>query len=491
MSNCIVEKGRLRKRPGYGKFPSDHAGFGEAVMGLFACQDDDKVQFLYALTPTAAYVYNEGSKAWDPLSGATLNGTSETLYTFEFSQGKMVFSQGVDKVQAVTLTLSSPSYADLDANCPAARYLCRFADRLNLGHTYESSIQKPYRLRRSVSGNHADWTGLGSGFRDYPESFYHLHGLKKLGTQLISYYEKGIESAVRQINAAAPYRHELRVEDIGLQAPHTLRGRNDLHFFLGNDDFYSFNGATPLPIGQAIRNDVFQLINTSQYHKMFGHISNLTQEYSSFLVSGGQSYPDHAWVFNWGRGIWYRWNFPNHSHRCAVTHRVEDAVTIDELVGTIDEQAWEFDSLAVQGDYPAMYTGAQDGYVYRWSTVNTSDDGDEIYSYWTSQDFTAERVFQTPGKKIILERIVVEFVGIGQAFDLEFEYSIDGGETWTIADTVTAGNFASGLHTLLATRRVSGDRIRFRVSQTSATESFIITKFECEFSLDEGRENAA
>jgi len=485
MQNCVVVKGLLSKRPGYRRMPGDHAGFGEPVVGLFATQDVDKVQYLYAATLTKIYRYDFVPAVWTQVTGPALTGASDNLFSWENSQAKVVFSQGVDHVKV--MDFAGASYADLSVNAPAAKYLCRFNGRLNLAHTREGTVNFPYRHRRPVRDNHTDWNGLGAGFRDQSEFPYHIQNMKKLGSAMILYYEQGIEAALEQANAAAPFRYEVRATDIGVYSARTLAGWNQQHFFLGGDDFYGFTGLDPQKIGLQVRDEVFRLLNPSRVHVGFGEVLPATTEYSAFLVGGGSVYPDHAWVFNWGRGIWYKWTVS--SHRCSAIYRLEDPLTIDELVGLIDEQNFAFDDAAIESLYPALVTGGQNGFVYRWSPIERSDDGASIPAYWTSHDFTAESVFNDPGVKLVLESITVEYVGIGQQFPLEFSFSLDGGTTWIFPVTVMSSVGIGGFRTLTVSRRVTGNRIRFKMAQDSAVDTFQVSKFEVEFTLDKAGES--
>ena len=127
--------------------------------------------------------------------------------------------------------------------------------------------------------------------------------------------------------------------------------------------------------------------------------------------------------------------------------------------------------------------------MYRWSPIERSDDGASIPAYWTSHDFTAESVFNDPGVKLVLESITVEYVGIGQQFPLEFSFSLDGGTTWIFPVTVMSSVGIGGFRTLTVSRRVTGNRIRFKMAQDSAVDTFQVSKFEVEFTLDKAGES--
>ena len=485
MQNCVVVKGLLSKRPGYLRLPAAHTGFNEPVLGLYATQDTNKIQYLYAATPTKIYRYDTTTNSWIQITGTPLTGGLDDLFSWENSQAKVVFSQGIDRIQI--MDYAGPTYALLNANAPAARYLCRFNGRLNAGHTLETGLSLPYRHRRPVRDDHTDWVGLGSGFRDQSEFPYHMQNMKKLGASMILYYEQGIEAALEQPNAAAPYRYEIRATDIGIYASRTLGAWNQQQFFLGGDDFYGFNGLDPQKVGLQIRDEVFRLLNPSRLQVCFGDVLPATTEYAAFLVSGGAQYPDHVWVFNWTRGIWYKWTVKD--HRCSAIYRLDDPLVIDELVGTIDDQNFEIDAFAIQSSYPSLMTGHQAGFVYRWSPIYRSDDGLPIDCYWTSHDFTAESVFSEPGVKLVCEGITVEYVGMGQQFDLDFSFSTDGGTTWGVPVTLTSSVGNGGFRTMTLSRRVTGNRIRFRMQQRSAEQTFQVSKFEVEFTTDKAGES--
>ena len=488
MVNCSVFQGMLVKRPGYTQYRAGNASIGGAVTGLFSTQDVEDNTHLIALHSTGGRRYESSSASWAALTGPAMTGNSTLLFSFENSENKIVWSQGLDQVMVLS-PITGTAYAVLAAACPPAKFLCRFNNRLNLGMTVESAVTFPYRHRRPVSGDHTDWSGLGSGFRDQAEFPYHMRGLRKLGLNMCIYYERTIEACIAQPQATAPFRYETRIADVGLYAAFTLKGRNDLHFFLGNDNFYMFNGSQVKAIGNTIRDVIFSTLNPGELRRMFAEMLLDTQEYVAFLVTGSATQPNVAWVYNWDREVWYPWDIDG--PLCSTIHRLDDTLTIDELVGTIDQQSWQFDSRNMLSSYPAFLTGNDDGKVYLWSPSYPGDGGVAISCRWTSQDFTSENVFSMPGRKLTLNRLTTEYAGVGIAFTLSFYFSTDGGATWVGPYTFTGTAANSGFYTATIDRRVTADRIRFKFTHSSATEIFRISNFELEFELQDTQEYAA
>ncbi len=473
MLNCSVERGMLSKRPGYTQFGDTLA---EAVLGLYSTQDDENNTHFYAVTLTKVYKWNSGTSVWDELTGTALTGSSSSSISFETSQNRLVFANGIDKIQVVEF--SGTSFAVLNANAPICRYITRFANRLYAAYTVESGDTKPFRVRRPVALDHTDWTGVGSGFTDLDEFPHQLRGIKKLGTRMVVYTERSIIMAARTEIAAAPARFDIVIADVGNFSPHTLVGWKDEHMFLGTDDFYRFNGVQPIEMSLPVRDTIFTSLNPAGLLRNFSVARFETKEYISFLCSGAAVIPDTVWVYNKERSVWYPWSVSG--AKCATSHRLDDTATIDELVGTIDEQDWEFDTRDLEAQYPAMITGHSDGKIHIWSTQYKGDNGAVISCRWSSKDFTARDIDpQFSNNKVTLKHIAVSYQDQGEDFSLIFSYSTDGGATWTAGDTITFSTAGGTTRTLdkLITRQVTGNRVRFKFTQESASQGFSILSF--------------
>jgi hypothetical protein len=334
-----------------------------------------------------------------------------------------------------------------------------------------------------------------------------MRGIRKIGNGMAVYYERAIENSLAQPNAEAPFAYEGRVTEEGLYAPFTLAGKNNTHYGLGVSQVWEYNGSQIAEVMGQVRDSIFKSLNATQVKRMFGITTHDSQEYLAFVSDASSLNPNRVWVWNWQRQTALPWSIVG--YRCATTHRLDDPLTIDELVGTIDEQNWEFDSQQTLQAYPALLVGAVNGRVYRLSELSNVDGGladtliidelqgtmDElsgtfddmadnvvIQCKWTSHDFTSENVFNVPGRAITLEKITIEYQGTGTPLDVDISYSRDGGDTWEGTYKPQAGP-GSGVCTAHLTQQFTGDRVRFKFEHASKTASFRISKFEVEVQL--------
>jgi hypothetical protein len=477
MLNCIVRGETLRKRPGYSQF-GDQVD-GDPILGLFSTQDESDTTQLIGVHKDGVDKHTVGTDAWTAVGSAF--GTSITgdhLPTFAVSQNLFVIAQGDDKIQ-VTNTIANPTTVlDLNSGAPIAQFIARFADRLYAAFTNESSNDKPFRVRRPVASDHTDWTGVGSGFNDLAEFPYHIRGLAKHGAQLIVGTEEAIWLATRTGIAGAPARFDPVVTGVGIKSGHTLRSRGTDHAFLGTDNFYLFQGSGVRAIGNRIRDLVFNVLNVNKLRINFSIMKPDSQEYLTFLCTGSSPIPDSVWAWHWGKNIWYPWSV--NGPRCATIHRLDATRIWSGLIGSWAEQTWEWGASADQTDYPAMLTGHENGYAYQWDESFLSDAGSAIPCRWTSKDFTAEDL-GVRGRQLTLKTLQIVYKDTGTQFSLGVSCSTDGGATWGTVTIVTAGGGVAGYRSAFVYKQVTGDRIRWRITNSTTDETFQVILFNAEF----------
>lgn len=480
MLNMTFVAGRLRKRPGFTQFQSGNAAFGESVTGLASVQDDENATHLFAMTETDLWKYSAGGLNWTQMTGPALTGGATNLFTWEVSQNSLVFSQGVDQVQRMPFT--GTVYAILNANCPAARYMTRGANRLLIASTLEGGLRKPFRVRRPVAADHTNWTGVGSGFVDLDEFPYHIKNIKKLGTRVAVYVEKAIWIGTRTGQAAAPLDFQPIVTGSGLYVPHTLKDRKGVHMFMGQDEVYEFNGATVTPISQAVQYNLFQGLNASVLQRMFAEILMETQEYLLFVCTGSNSTPDRIWVYNYGRGAWYPWSCSG--PQCSTLHRLDSTITWDSISSSWDSYGVAWDSVTLSQSFPQMLTGHTDGKVYQWGLGLPSDAGAAIDCYWTSKQLHAGDIDPSfAGREVTLNGITFWYQSTGAPFSVDISYSTDGGQTWEATDTVSVSAMTTADRTFTVDRQVSGKTVTFRIRQNSATDLLVLTSMHPDLEL--------
>ena len=480
MSNCVVSGTELKKRPGYTQWGSGSVHASERVVGVFSTQDESNVTHFFATSQTELKKYDVSAGNWtSAFSGPALTGGSEKLMDWDVSQNSVVFCQGENQVLRVPFT--GTTYAILNTNCPAAYFMTRFADRLFIANTTESSNDKPFRVRRSVNGDHTDWTGLGSGFTDLAEFPYHIKGISKHGPGMIIATEGAIWLATRTGIAGAPARFDPIVTDVGVYAAYTLKSRGTDHVFMGNDNLYILTGNRAVPLGEPIRDEIFSINNVDQTHMNFSEMKVDTQEWLLFICTGNNEIPDTVWVWNWGKKAFYPWTVSG--PLCSTIHRMDASQAWQDLTTTWTTTTYQWSSSALQTNYPSLMTGHSDGKVYRWADDLLSDAGTSISCRWTSKDFTSVDIAGEPGHKITLRQVAITYKDLGTETTLRFYFSIDGGSSWTGPHSVTFGGGTEGYKTANIWNQTTGDRVRFKFENNTTNETFQIAAFNLCFEV--------
>jgi len=478
MNNCFIDGNTLAKRPGYEQWGSGAVHASERVTGIFSVQAEDDTTHLFVTSQTQLKKY-AGSNWSAAFSGPALSGGNEKLFDWTVSQNAVCFCQGSNQVLRVPF--SGTTYAILDTNCPPAYFLTRYADRLFLGYTVESGQPKPFRARRSVNGDDTDWTGIGSGFTDLSEFPYHIKGISKHGSSMIVATESAIWTGTRTSNAGAPVQFFPITTDVGVYAQYTLIGRGQDHLFLGDDNIYGLSGTTAVPIGERVRDTIFAILNVNKKHMDFSAVKVDSQEWLLFLCTGENEVPDTAWVWHWGKDAFYPWSV--NGPLCATIHRMDASRAWDDLTTTWAATTWEWASTAMQTNYPALITGHSDGKAYRWSEEFMSDAGTAIDCRWTSRDFGSDDLGAGPGHKVTLRQVAITYRDTGSPCTLKFYFSSDGGSSWAGPYPVTFGGGTEGYKTTNLWHQTTGDRIRFKIENNTADETFRISAFNLEFEV--------
>ena len=487
MLNCYVYEGRLRKRPGYAMFPLAMPSIGGSAVGIYSTQDEENNTHLIVVWQSGVKKYDFVAQVWNTLTG-TLSGGSDQWFTFETSQNNIVFSQGVDKIKKHDISTVNTVFADLSASAPIARYITRFADRLYAAYTVEGGVTKPFRIRRPVAGDHTNWAGAGSGFNDLTEWPYQLRGIRKLGEGMSVFTERSISLATRTGNALAPAAFSTKTEGVGLYAERTLCALpgSSGHIFMGNDDIYLWNGVQEKGIALPFRDYIFNSVTPSSIRANFAIVMSDTQQYLLFAAINAATVPNMIWVYHYGRNIFYPWSVEGPT--CSTLVRNDDTTTIDDLIGTIDQQNWEYDSRILASAYPSLLTGHSDGKVYKWGEQHNSDAGVPIRCLWTSRDFESDDIASDIAPhRITLRSLEVKYYDAGADFTIDLYYSTNGGGSWEgpypllcPTNLVSGGQACS-----VDSHQVTGERVRFKFEQTSLTESFQIIEFNVNLELRE------
>ncbi len=159
--------------------------------------------------------------------------------------------------------------------------------------------------------------------------------------------------------------------------------------------------------------------------------------------------------------------------------------TWDSMAGTWDSQTTAWDSASFQSSSKRIVFGDSSGNSTYLVNGTSSDNGTAISANFETKDFNAND-YGLPDLDTMMRWKGIEMWATGSTVTVE--YSIDGGESWVAAGTKTLGSYyptdASPINVYVD---VVSSRIRFRFSNGTVNETFLIKKYQVEATSREAR----
>ena len=260
-----------------------------------------------------------------------------------------------------------------------------------------------------------------------------------LGTYLQIYKT---ESGVRMFHVQSEIPQTFRDSDAsfnfltnllqGTYAYRSIVSHNNIHFFLGKDDVYAFNGETlqeishnPETGASRIIQTLLKEINKGLIHLCRGMYYPKFREYWLFVIRQGETYPTKTYVYSERYNAWYNFTFPKGIVALS-TFRRSPRVAIQDLVGNIEDQNWFLGDASISDIYEVPICSAADGDSYILEETLNSDfgytdestgafvQGTEIEPVVITRDF----VYRSLGRTDRTTRVIIDaealsiFVGI-------------------------------------------------------------------------------
>ena len=377
---------KLEKRPGYSVMGALISGCDIMLIDQYFHWDGG--DFLIAATPGGLFQFTAGAWALIPLAVADypggFAGTDSDFFVTEVVNNWFIFCNQVDPVGYWT---GAGDAQRLSADCPPCRAMRSYGDRLVIGHTFEG-VNRPYRVRWPVNGDITNWTGVGSGYTDSPfdESPDWIQQIEKMEDYCLVYKERSIFAGRRTGVATSPFSFTESLTNTGLLCKFSLVDLGDEHLFIGPDDAYSLTiSNTKKLMSEKVRNYFFEYANPSEWDRVTGFFIEELDEWWIVLPFAGETYANTAIVYNVTRETWTMFGFGHYITVAGYWQR-SASLTIDDLVGTIDEQAWKLDSRHSLAAYPINLLGLTNGAIVEIGDEFLDDAGVVIGAEWQSKD---------------------------------------------------------------------------------------------------------
>jgi hypothetical protein len=387
---------------------------------------DDQTKWLVMLTDTAVFRWGDlgpgTPKAWYKCAGPVLTGTGRWSWTtgedqFFFARDG---SGGIWRWDGNAATAINKV-----PGCPEqVRFVEYFNNRLLAGSIVDVGVRWSNRVRWPVNGNHADWTGDGSGWLDFYEPEQEpIQGLRVLGSRCVVFREHSLTDLVATGTLEPVFISEQRTVNVGTVFPFTVASNGIAVFFLGNDaNMWAWNGSQLTPIGEPIYKTLEQAVDIGGGYEYFGFIYPFSDEYWLWLDR------DKMFIFDFLKGRWMVDDFPE-----------MEAIGDAELAVT--PQSWDL-APGEWADYNVNWLQMKPKFSSRlvvaksdFSTISVGEDliGTELAENIDCSIETPDQYFnpdQGPFSMGTIEQVmlVYEFNNDIEAFEIGI--STDRGQTW-------------------------------------------------------------
>jgi len=419
----------------------------------------------YFLIPANTDVVESGSNSWVRQDGLG--------WSIEFS--------AVSDIASLSIYVE---YTWFETKAYKPRYVAAFHNHLMMMNTFEDSAYKTWRVRWGRPQVKEEATQL-----DYQDV------VNLDSSPIVGYEFQSLYLIVYKRNSKARFYHTqgevpetLQDETIsfnfepiagaGLNAFRTIAEHEGIHYYLGKDDVYADFGDSRISITRnntggygRVREEIFTKLNQGKILNFLGFIYPYWKQYWLGIVESGETYPTLWFVYDIDHDNWtkYRYSAITSVGFYQTTNIAQSQ--IQDLVGTIDEQNWNFLSGAFEGMYatPTLAYSAGDVHIiderlttdggYTDTDTDTWVAGSAISSYFVTRDFISSDLARR-------ERITRMKSRLNTAGDFTVRCSADQetvAGTMRQAQTITA---VSRMHTYNYNPDIVSQHLRFRLDFT-------------------------
>lgn len=303
----------------YGPFPSLVA-FGDAItaqcLGAIAAEDSGANNFVFCGTTTDLFEYSSATPTnVSQISGGYTLSLGERWRFAQFGQ-RIVATDFNDNIQSFVIG-SSTQFADLSSAAPRARYMAVIDNFLMTANTFDGTDgAQPQRAWWSGLNDPTNWPTPGTNAAaEFQSSFNDLYGdggwnmgvVGNLGNADGAIFQ---ERAVwRVIYSGPPATFAfLPAEGVrGTEAPNSIVHFGPYAYYLGQDGFYRFDGATSEPIGaNRVDKTFFSMVDQNNLGRVDGCVDPINKivywAFPSTAATNGN--PDYIIAYNWNLDKW-------------------------------------------------------------------------------------------------------------------------------------------------------------------------------------------
>lgn len=276
---------------------------------------------------TGKALYEASGSTWSDVSrAATYTGGSTAKWRFAQQEDVSLAANGSDTVQA---SASAGAFSCV-AGAPVAA-IVETANKFVFAANLSSGSNK---IAWSALGDYTDWTAsvsTQSGSTSLTDTPGGITALRRFGSTVMAFKKNSMYLGTYS-GPPTIWEFDLVPGSAGAMSQESVVNigtpENPKLVFIGEDDFYLFDGSKPVPIGtNRLRNTVFNSLEQSRYYACAAlHVKDESQVYFWYPTTDSPN-PDSCVVYNYKTDKWGR---ADRMIETAVDY-VTGAVTFDQL----------------------------------------------------------------------------------------------------------------------------------------------------------------
>lgn len=416
-NNVHFGVGYVEKVEGWEKFVTQQLdGVVMAIDNYYKYNGD---AYLMVITTKRVYSYDNANKVFIDITGTTLlTGDIKTPVFTDTGQNYFVFTNGKDPVKYWTgsgnianlpgLTDCVPWNDGVTVSVITAKCLLYTKNFLLLLGTTEtdgvSQIDYPQRFRWSSLGDITVWKNTNQALQDLQAGWADLTDgvdwgqcLATLGDYVVAYKERSIQ-VISYVGGDEIWDKWPAIDGIGLLAPKGLLDLGETHVFVGPANIYSFDLRSVQPVGDAIRERFYEMLDPDNTHltNTFYYEEIPEGGFSFVSTQSTDNTPDRALIYN---TLTKAWSWRDLPMMCFGYYNSVDDPTWDNQDYTWNDSQAEagWDSSKRLANAPINICGDENGYIY--SIADNSKDGADMDS------FVQTKLFDF-GNPVLLKRAI-------------------------------------------------------------------------------------
>jgi hypothetical protein len=297
--NTIFKNGKASASPGWVPFSSP---LDSRVMGSDEYFQRNGSEFLLAFSLTTVYLYNSALGIFQSIQdGNPFTGNADQFFDTDTGFDTFFMTNGLNPPRQWNGTgaiVPVPGLGSVQGGQTnvTGELIRSFAGFLMLLNTIESGSPFPQRVRWGVFGQPGNWTndafGNGqAGFNDLADDVGFILWANPFNNYEAIYKERSIY-LMQYVGPPTIFSFQRVINGIGLLAQRAVADLGDEHAFLGNDNFYTFNGISIDPIGNAIKHFFFNDVDPSYRNRVQAFVVEEDDEVWWIYSSTSPTYPD-------------------------------------------------------------------------------------------------------------------------------------------------------------------------------------------------------